>query len=162
MSRLKQEYESNGFFGIGILNPETNENIGTLWRSAYIMGASFIFTIGKRKFDKQATDVTQSWNKIPFYLHQNFDDFYQSLPYSTKLIGVEMTNQSKALNEYKHPARAVYLLGSESCGLPEQVINKCHDIIALPGDFSLNVASTGSIVLYDRISKVPTQLPKRV
>ena len=29
MSRLKQSYASEGFFGIGILNPELEENIGT-------------------------------------------------------------------------------------------------------------------------------------
>jgi tRNA (guanosine-2'-O-)-methyltransferase len=42
-----------GYYGIGIENVKTAENVGTLWRSAYILGASFIFTIGKR-YKKQA------------------------------------------------------------------------------------------------------------
>ena len=161
MSRLKQTYASEGFFGIGILNPEIEENIGTLWRSAYIMGASFIFTIGSKKFKKQSSDVTHAWNKIPLYIHQEFDEFYQSLPYSTQLVGVEMCEHSTSLHSFKHPLRSVYLLGSESCGLPENVINKCHAIVSLPGNFSLNVASAGSILIYDRVSKVPTSLPNR-
>jgi tRNA(Leu) C34 or U34 (ribose-2'-O)-methylase TrmL len=161
MSRLKQTYASEGFFGIGILNPEIEENVGTLWRSAYIMGASFIFIIGSKKFRKQSSDVTHTWNKIPLYLHQDFDEFYQSLPYSTQLIGIEMAENSTPLHSFNHPLRSVYLLGSESCGLPDNVIKKCHSIVSLPGNFSLNVAAAGSILIYDRISKVPTPLPNR-
>ena len=161
MSRWKHTYASEGFFGIGILNPEIEENIGTLWRSAYIMGASFIFTIGSRKFKKQSSDVTHTWSKIPLYLHQNFDDFYQSLPYSTQLIGIEMGEHSTPLHNFNHPLRSVYLLGSESCGLPDNVIKQCHSIVSLPGNFSLNVAIAGSILIYDRVSKVPACLPGR-
>ena len=36
----------NEFFGIGIQNGKTPENLGVLWRSAQNLGASFIFTIG--------------------------------------------------------------------------------------------------------------------
>ena len=37
-----------GYFGIGIENIKTEANIGTLMRSSYAMGASFVFTIGRR------------------------------------------------------------------------------------------------------------------
>ena len=74
MTRLKQQYEADGFFGIGILNSESEENIGTLWRSAHILGAAFIFTIDKR-YKKQSTDVTRSWTKIPLYHYENFEEF---------------------------------------------------------------------------------------
>jgi tRNA(Leu) C34 or U34 (ribose-2'-O)-methylase TrmL len=161
VSRLKQNYATEGFFGIGVLHPEIEENIGSLWRSAYIMGASFIFTISSTKFKKQSSDVTHSWNKIPLYVHHTFEDFYQSLPYSTQLIGVEMAQHSTDLSKFQHPLRAVYLLGSESCGLPQNVIQRCHSIVSIPGNFSLNVAASGSIVIYDRISKIPSCMPNR-
>ncbi len=35
----------DGYFGIGIIHGKNSENLGTLWRSASILGASFIFTI---------------------------------------------------------------------------------------------------------------------
>lgn len=160
MSRLKQTYASEGFFGIGIYHPEIEENIGTLWRTAYILGASFIFIIGKR-FKKESSDVTHSWSKIPLYIHDDFSSFLKSLPYSTQLIGIEMHEHSTALHQYVHPTRAVYLLGSESAGLPENILNQCHALISLPGNFSLNVATAGSIVIYDRIGKIPSPLPLR-
>lgn len=162
MARLNQCYTSEGFFGIGIYHPENKENLGSLWRSAYIMGASFIFTIGKSKFIKESSDVTHAWNKIPLYIHPHFDHFYSSIPYSTQLIGVEMHEKSIAVREFEHPQRAVYLLGCESSGLPSKIVDRCHQLVSLPGNFSLNVASAGSILIYDRINKIPTALPSRL
>lgn len=161
MARLNQIYASEGFFGIGIYHPEQQENLGSLWRSAYILGASFIFTIGKNKFVKESSDVTHAWNKIPLYTHTDFDGFYDALPYSTQLIGVEMHEDAIAVNHFEHPHRAVYLLGCESSGLPSKVINRCHKLVSLPGNFSLNVATAGAVLLYDRITKIPALLPAR-
>lgn len=35
-----------GYFGIGVYHSKNADNIGTLWRSAAIFGADFIFTNG--------------------------------------------------------------------------------------------------------------------
>ncbi len=40
--------DSSGYFGIGIYQAKRFENVGVLWRGAYQLGASYIFTIGKR------------------------------------------------------------------------------------------------------------------
>lgn len=145
-----------GYFGIGILNPKTEENIGTLWRSAYIMGASFIFTIGKR-YKKQASDTPQSWKHIPLYNYETFEEFYKTMPYDCRLVGVELDNKSVAIEEYKHHERCIYLLGAEDHGLTKEAIDKCHELVILPGDICLNVSVAGSIVLYDRILKAGGQ-----
>lgn len=50
--------------------------------------------------------------------------------------------------------QACYLLGAEDNGLTKEAISKCQELVYLPGERSLNVAVAGSIVLYDRISKV--------
>lgn len=44
-----------GYFEIGIYNNKTPSNLGTLWRSAYQLGAAGIFVIGQR-YPKQASD----------------------------------------------------------------------------------------------------------
>eukprot|EP01047_Picozoa_sp_COSAG01_P129466 COSAG01_NODE_58919_length_303_cov_0.759804_1_plen_52_part_10 len=36
----------DGFFGIGIVHGKSRANQGTLWRSAYQLGAAFTFTVG--------------------------------------------------------------------------------------------------------------------
>ncbi len=152
MSRVKEIKDDYGFFGIGILNNSDEVNIGTLWRSAYLLGASFIFTVDK-KYKHQGSDVTKSWTRIPLYHFKTFDELKDHLPYSTRLVAVEMGKDAIALSEYEHPDRAVYLLGNEISGLPPQVLEQCQSLIKLPGAYSLNVAVTGSIVMYDRNTK---------
>lgn len=144
--------EKRGYFGIGIQNCKTEENIGTLWRSAYILGASFIFTIGKR-YKKQASDTPKSWRNIPLYNYETFEEFYKTMPYDCRLIGIELTDKSTPVAEFQHPERCIYLLGAEDSGLSNEAINKCHELVILPGDICLNVSVAGSILLYDRIAK---------
>ncbi len=157
MARVKKIIKDNGFFGIGIRNNVSELNIGTLWRSAYILGASFIFTIDKQ-YKTQSSDMTAAWSKIPLYHYKTFKDFKDHLPFSTKIVGVEMGEESVSLGMFKHPDMAVYLLGNEQCGLPPIITEQCHALIKLPGDFSLNVAVAGSIVMYDRINKENTTI----
>ncbi|GHF96240.1 RNA methyltransferase [Thalassotalea marina] len=152
MARVKRIEKDFGFFGIGILNNVSEHNIGTLWRSAYILGASFIFTIDK-KYKPCGADVATAWTKIPLYHYKDFEDFKANLPYSTKIVALEMGERSVEIEHYQHPDRAVYLLGNEQSGLPAHITEQCHDVVKLPGDFSLNVSVAGSIVMYDRIQK---------
>jgi len=160
MARVTQRYQQNGFFGIGIANNHDELNIGSLWRSAYILGAAFIFTIG-RKYQHQGSDVTSAWARIPLYHYPTIDELKAGLPHSTPLIGIEMSDHAIPLPQYQHPQRAVYLLGNEKNGLSEHQIRECHALVSLPGHFSLNVAVAGSIVIYDRIAKAPQPLPER-
>jgi len=145
------------YFGIGIFNPRTEENIGTLWRSAYIFGASYIFTIG-RKYKQQVSDTSHTWRKIPLFHFENFDKFFESIPYSAKLIALEQTENSIPIAKFEHPDRAIYLLGSEDMGLSAKMLEKCNTIIELPGDSSLNVAVAGSITMFDRVNRISDTL----
>lgn len=152
---MKKQWHSNDerFFGIGVYQPKTHHNIGTLWRSAFILGASFIYIVDG-KYKPQTSDTLKTWSKIPFYRYTDFDHFYTSLPYSTQLVGLELSDNSQAIRTFAHPERAAYLLGAEDNGLPEKVLKRCHHLVQLPGEQSLNVAVSGSIVLYDRIQKM--------
>ena len=142
-----------GFFAIGIYHAKTEVNVGTLWRSASLFGAAYIFTIGKR-YKKQSSDTMKSWKHIPLFHYETFEEFYNALPHDCRLAGIELTESAKDLKDYTHPERCVYLLGAEDHGLNELCLQKCHNLVKLPGEFSMNVAVAGSIVMYDRISKL--------
>lgn len=141
-----------GYFGIGIQNTKTEHNIGTLWRSASILGASFIFTIGRR-YKRQASDTMKSWKHIPLYEYETFDAFYKTMPYDCRLIGVELDKNSLPIKNFCHPERCIYLLGAEDNGLTREAIDKCHSLVQLPGEHCMNVSVAGSIIMYDRIIK---------
>lgn len=139
----------NEFFGIGIQNGKTPENLGVLWRTAQNMGASFIFTIGNR-YAKQACDTHNAVKSMPYFHYESFDEFYKYLPKGARVVGVELTDNAEALETFHHPRRCVYLLGAEDHGLPKKAIEKSHHLIKFKSKFSVNVAVAGSIVMYDR------------
>ncbi|WP_196895000.1 RNA methyltransferase [Aureivirga marina] len=141
-----------GYFGIGIYNGKTPENLGVLWRSAQNMGASFIFTIGNR-YAKQACDTHKAVGAMPYFHYKDFDDFYAHLPKSAMLVGVELDEKAVPLETFEHPRRCVYLLGAEDHGLSRKAIEKSHHLIKFDTRLSLNVAVAGSIVMYDRNMK---------
>ena len=144
--------KTKGFFGIGIETAMQTQNMGTIWRSAQIMGADFIFVIGGQ-YKRMKTDTIASYRHIPLFYFETFEDFYKSLPMESKLIGIELAENSIPISDFKHPNQAVYLLGSELKGLSEDAKNHCDQIVQLPGKLSLNVSVAGSIVMYDRLMK---------
>jgi tRNA G18 (ribose-2'-O)-methylase SpoU len=141
-----------GYFGIGIEHAKTEYNIGTLWRSAQIMGAAFIFTINNR-YKKQSSDTMKTFRSIPLVHYKDFADFYEHMPFDCRLIGVELDERAVEIKIFQHPERCIYLLGAEDHGLTKEALNKCHMIVQLPGKFCMNVSVAGSVTMYDRITK---------
>lgn len=152
---MRTIFNARGFFGIGIYHPKFEENIGTLWRHAYLYNASFVFIIGGR-YKRQATDTSCATKHIPLYCYDSWEDFKSNLPVNAELIAIELDDNSQCLSIFKHPLNAVYLLGSEGYGLPQEVLNDCDATVELFSlkPQSMNVATTGTIVMYDRIIKL--------
>lgn len=151
----EQLFENKGYFAIGIYNPKYYCNVGTLWRTAAIFGANFIFTVGEGRYKAEKADVTKAHQNIPLFSFDNIQQLKSILHQNCDLIIVELVEKAVPLSEFNHPERAVYLLGSEDQGLPPHIIAEAssNKRIKLPGKISLNVATAGSIVLYDRITK---------
>jgi tRNA G18 (ribose-2'-O)-methylase SpoU len=138
-----------GYFEIGIFHNKTPSNLGTLWRSAYQLGAAGIFTIGKR-YSKQGSDTVKAWRHVPMREYTDFDHFLSCQPLDCLLVAIEMGG--KPLTDFSHPERAIYLLGAEDHGLPESVLSKCNNIVSIESinTESYNVSIAGSIVMYHR------------
>ena len=141
-----------GYFGIGVFNGKNENNIGTLWRSANIMGADFIFTVGKR-YKRQCSDTMKTPKHVPLFHYDDWEDFKKHIPYDCPVIAIELDDESVPIKKFVHPERCIYLLGAEDSGIPKYVLDECKSIVQLPGDVCMNVAVAGSIVMYDRINK---------
>ena len=144
---------NRGFCAIGIEGTKTETNVGTLWRSAHSLGADFIFTIGKR-YKRQSSDTTKAWKHLPLWHFNNVDELLDHSPHDCPLIGVELMDTAHPLETFAHPERAIYLLGAEDRGLSDRAISRCHSFVQFKSDFCLNVASAGTVVLYDRQTKL--------
>ncbi|HQB48598.1 MAG TPA: RNA methyltransferase, partial [Bacteroidales bacterium] len=137
------------FFEIGIYQSKKVENLGTLWRSAYQLGATGIFTINRR-YQKQPSDPFAVERHIPLRNYENFQQFLSQRPMNAILVAIE--EGGTPLAEFHHPPQAIYLLGAEDSGLPNVVLENCQLIVSLEAMIrpSYNVAVAGSIVMYDR------------
>lgn len=142
------------FFGIGVMNSKVEANIGTLMRTAFLYDASFIFTIGTR-YSRHASDTPNAQLSVPLFNYENLEDLLSHMPAKTDLVGVELDPRAVSLTEYKHPSRAVYLLGAEDSGLNFTTLMQCKDIVQIPAvrPYSMNLATAGGVLMYDRYQK---------
>ena len=138
-----------GYFEIGVYHVRSKCNIGTLYRSAYQLGASGLFTIGKR-YERQPGDTYNATRHIPLRHFLTFDEWRAQRPIGAALIGVEIGGTPLA--GFSHPRQAIYLLGAEDRGLPPEILEQCDTVVSLEAvrNASYNVAVAGSIVMYDR------------
>lgn len=156
MSGTRREgRRSRGYFGVAVYRPKTQVNVGTLWRTSFLYDAAFVATVAKR-YTYQPSDTIKATNHVPLHHYSDIDDLIAHLPYSCPLIGVELDDRAVPLPRFTHPPRGLYLLGAEDAGLPPKVLDRCHQVVQIPGerDWSMNVAAAGSIVMYDRFAKM--------
>ena len=144
-----------GYFGIGVYQVKRAENVGMLWRGAWQLGASFLYTVGTR-YKPTSDDVFKSWLRLPLFRYDTFAQMVMSSAYGCQLVGVEMGGTP--LPDFVHPDRAVYILGAEDGGLPIEIQERCHGVISIPSlrTASYNVAVAGTLVMYDRMVKRET------
>ncbi len=141
-----------GYFAIGIVGASKAGNMGNLIRTAHGFGAAFVFSV-RPKYEeslaKVGTDTSKTAAAIPFYEYDALDKL--TLPKGCLLVGVELTEEATDLPSFRHPASAAYIMGSERYSLPDEILAECDHVIKIPTKFSLNVATAGAIVMYDRL-----------
>ena len=139
-----------GYFGIGIEGVSKPINVGNLVRSAHAFGASFVFTVAANcDMTVSAADTSKTADQVPFYRFDSVETM--RLPEGSALVGVEIDDKAVDLPAFRHPRRAAYVLGMERLGLSEAMIACCDHLVKIPTVFPLNLATTGGIVLYDRM-----------
>ena len=141
---------SRGYFAIGVEGASKAVNLGNLLRSAHAFGASFVFTIGAdaRVMDTIA-DTSKASSHLPLYHWQSIDEL--RLPRGCRLVGIEFLDEAVELPAFAHPVQAADVLGPERGVLSPEIVARCHHLVRIPTAFSLNVATAGAIVMYDRM-----------
>lgn len=140
-----------GYFGIGVEGISKPMNVGNLLRSAHSFGASFFFTVAPNVDvdGMRASDTSDAFGHIPFYNFASVDDLL--LPRQTSLVAVELLEDSVDLPSFRHPTRAVYVLGPEKGNVSPAMLARCDHAIKIPMKFCVNVGVAGAIVMYDRL-----------
>ena len=147
---MKAKIPSRGYFAIGVEGVSKSVNLGNLLRTAHAFGASFVFTIGA---DPRALETRADTSKAPGHLplyHWPSPDAV-ALPKGCSLVGIELLDPATDLPVFAHPVRAAYLLGPERGALSPAMLSRCDHVIRIPTSFSLNLATAGAVVMYDRL-----------
>jgi tRNA G18 (ribose-2'-O)-methylase SpoU len=140
-----------GYFGMGVEGISKPMNVGNLLRTAHSFGASFFFTINTpvNLREMRESDTSGAFDHIPFYNFEKSSDLV--LPDKTSLVGIELLDEAIDLPSFRHPLRAVYVLGREKGNLSDEMVSRCDHIIKIPMKFCVNVGVAGAIVMYDRL-----------
>lgn len=150
-----------GYFGIGAESISKAVNLGNLFRSAHAFGASFVFTIGAdERALEMRSDTSRAETHLPVYHWPSVDAM--RLPKSCSLVGVEILGDAVNLPSFPHPIRAAYVLGPERGQLTPQLLARCQHLVRIPTAFSLNVATAGAIIMYDRVRTIGRFAPRPV
>lgn len=132
-------------------------NISCIIRSANAFLAKEVIIYGKKKFDTRGCVGTNHYTK---FKHVKVDeDLDKILSEFDIIIGIDNIKNATPINDYKWDKNKKTLIcfGEEQKGLPQQLINKCNDLVYIKqyGSVrSLNCASAASIVLYDYCNKL--------
>lgn len=142
-----------GYFAVGVEGISKPMNVGNLVRSAHAFGASFVFTVAAHpKAGRAPSDTSKTHSQVPFYRWQSVEEMV--LPSDCMLVGVELLDGAVDLPSFRHPARAAYIFGPERGTLSPAMLERCSQTIKIPTAFCINVATAGSIVMYDRITSL--------
>ena len=140
-----------GYFGIGVEHISKPGNLGNLFRTAHGFGARFLFTIGATvRVREAAADTSRASEHVPLYHWDSPADV--NLPKGCALVGLELIDEAVELPSFRHPRRAAYVLGPERGQLSPELLARCDHVVRIPTRFSLNVATAGAILMYDRLT----------
>lgn len=137
---------------IGLTNPKTPSNVGSVMRAAGCFGVDAVFYTGAR-YERAAqfnTDTKAVNRIIPL---QNVASLGESIPKDAKLVCVELAEGAIPLPEFQHPDNAYYLFGPEDGTLDQEMIDKADAVVYVPTIGCMNLAATVNVVLYDRLAK---------
>ena len=129
-----------GYFAIGVEGISKPVNLGNLLRSAHCADPRAL---------EMRSDTSRAETHVPLYHWRDLAEL--ALPKGCSLVGIEMLEEAADLPSFPHPLRAAYVLGPERGALTPELAARCQHLVRIPTAFSLNVATAGAIVMYDRL-----------
>ncbi len=129
-------------------------NHGALIRLGSNIGAKKVFftqnpnelSITKVKKTAGSSHTHMDFEFLPW------EDIVKEIPEDYVWIAIETSSKAKMLYDQVLPKKCVFVVGNESYGLPESVLNQCdeHIFIPMPGNTkSMNVSHAATVVAFE-------------
>lgn len=134
--------------------PKYLQNLGAAVRACACFGVTKLIWTGSRisidSLDRTPRELRMKAYRTVEIIQSNkpFDLLPDYVP-----VCIEILPDAMPLPKFIHPAKAVYVFGSED-GDVSQVFKKfCHMFVQIPSEHCLNLAAAMNVVLYDRLCK---------
>lgn len=138
-------------FAIAMVNWSGDFNFSGLVRSANNFGAKHVFYVSeKRRWDKRGAQGTYNYTNVDWAGNDENNLFNLAKDFGYIPIAVEQSEKAISLYNFEMPLAPLFILGSESEGLTENMLNQIESHIVIPGvgsTRSLNAAVAGSVVM---------------
>lgn len=135
-------------FVLLVFNIQSNTNIGQLIRTANAFGVKEICVVGRKKFSRYGNQQTSSKTHFRHFYHiDEAIDHYLANEYN--LVGIEITSESKSINQVEFSRDTVFILGNEGSGIQEDILLRCDYCVYIPqfgSGASINVNTASGIV----------------
>ena len=149
------------YFAVGIINVTGDLNVGMMIRTACLLGAEDVFVFGRKKIDKRSSVGAENYIPISYYTYEDplsmedelIDDI-QRLSQGYTPVLVEQGGTPLQYHDHNSIDYPLFLFGSESHGIPEEVCKAFPNHISIPqwGVLrSYNVSSAMSMVCWDYV-----------
>ena len=144
---------NNHYVSIGLINPKSPTNVGSVMRAAGCYEANSIFYTGKRYANaaKFNTDTNNIKDKIPLI---SVDNVEAMLTNNVSIVCVDLIEGATPLPNFEHPSNALYIFGPEDGTIPQNIIDKASSVVYIPTVGCMNLAATVNVLLYDRLVKL--------
>lgn len=145
--------------GIILHEPEQPGNTGTIGRSCVASGASLYlieplgFHLTDRSLRRAGMDY---WQKLDVHRYRNYEAFLEE--HKTARIWYVTTKARQVYTDVQYGPDDFLMFGRESAGIPENILvehpEACVRIPMVPGERSLNLSNSVSIVLFEALRQL--------
>lgn len=146
---------------IGLVNPKSPDNVGSVMRAAGNYRVDCVFYTGHRypralMRNPQLPDMSRP--NMSRKVSQNIPllgvtSLLDDLPENMKIVCVEFAENAISLPDYEHPDSALYIFGPEDGTMSQSIIDRADAVVYIPTIGCMNLAATVNVVLYDRLAK---------
>lgn len=132
----------------------TPDNMGSMIRLSDNIGASEMIFLGvepTHNLSRVRKCAASSKDNIKWYFTEE-NDLRKLIPSNKKIVAIETATNATNIYETELPADAAFIVGNESHGIREEILNQCDMVvyIPIPGPTrSLNVSHAASVALFE-------------
>ena len=147
------ESAANGSVVIGLNNPKSPTNVGSVMRAMRCFSGDAVVYTGQR-YDKAVKFQTDTKQEIGDISLSRVDCLLEAKPKGAAMVCVELCEGAISLPEFEHPKNAYYVFGPEDGSVSQKLVNQADAVVYIPTQGCLNLAATVNVVLYDRQAKL--------